>query len=103
MVIDPQKLNILFSELEAEGFATSCPPSNFNFITNNNAWQYLKALNLSPFNDEFYFESVELDGPWGNCVAIYRCEEGMRQTALDALNSHADKISKESNESRSWR
>lgn len=104
------QLNQIKLEVENKGYAVNCPPDNFLFFSHQNVRELVNLLNNNSNNesysvdfDESYYDSTELDEPWGNCVAIYLTESDNESKALAALNKYADDFVKNNpNTARNW-
>jgi hypothetical protein len=99
-MVDTEQVDQLIDAIDEKGFATSCPPDDFSFLSPHSKGNYKDALNSLRSDGEASFESVELDERWGTCVAIYRNEEDFFDKALEVLNEHAEK--NQGDEGRRW-
>jgi hypothetical protein len=99
------QINKIKVELNRKGFATNCKPDDFYFLSHTNVKEYLSVLNAGfDEGDELYSGSIELDEPWGNCVAIIRFnDEEYELNAKNSLDNYADIKAKEFNIPRSWK
>ena len=104
------QLNQIRSEIQNKGYATDCPPDNLDFFSHQNVREFVNLLNNDPNNEMYpedfeepYYDSIEINEPWGNCVAIYLTESNNEADASKALNEYADDFVKNRPDTtRSW-
>ncbi len=96
-MVSKDQIEKILVAIEDKGYALNCAPDGFSFFSHTNKSQYVKYLNDNhveepwEYDDEpKLFGSVELDEPWGNCVAIYIDEGKNRMLASEALDKYAD-------------
>jgi hypothetical protein len=104
------QLKQIRTEIKNKGYATDCPPDNFNFFSHQNVRDFINLLNNDPNNEMYpedfhgpYYDSIEINEPWGNCVAIYLTGSNNEANASKALNKHADNFVKNNPDTnRDW-
>lgn len=104
------QLNQIRTEIKNKGYATDCSPDNLNFFSHQNVQEFVDLLNNDPNKeryygsfDEPYYDSIEINEPWGNCVAIFLTESNNKIDATKALENYADVfVQRNPDESRNW-